>query len=220
MAFTSGDQRSFSDLQHVGVAVKHVGNGQNHVGILYRPGRGAPRMCHFANHLDLRDEPARSDYFWDDCGFLRDDAVNGKFMAARVRSIAQTKSLPYGIVVEGDCFAPDGTFIGFPQKGMGFTCASFIVAVFHSAGYYIVETDTWEQRSEDAAWQTLILDYLEEDGVDEDHIEEARKFVNGLRYRPEEVAAAVANDHSPISFADAVALAEDIKKLIQPDEIK
>ena len=217
MSFKLGAERPFSDLVSIGIAIKHIGSGQNHVGILYLRDE-EPRFCHLAFHFDLRDEPPQKDYYWDDCNSLVDDPVNGKLFIAKMIRVSEAKKvISYGFHFAGAPFAPDGNFIDFPEVGMGMTCATFVVAVFHSFGFPIVIGETWLGRNDDAAWQTGMISILERCGASKEHVEAAKDFVGAARYRPEEVAVAATHPEPPLSYGDALSLAAELKTLIQSE---
>lgn len=215
MNFRIGNLINCSEIGPVGVAIKRASHNQLHVGILYRIDSSL-RLCHLAWHHRLEDSPfmCNADYYLDDCGIFRDDSINAQVFAARMLTIAKTKQIPYGVAYAGSVFSGDGAFEGFPKFGMGLTCATFVIAVFHSAGYVIVDLDTWIGREEDAEWQERIIDTLERHGASSEHVEAARMQITGVRYRPDEVAAAAADGEPPLSFDRALKLAREIRQLL------
>jgi hypothetical protein len=217
MSFELGGERPFSELVSIGIAIKHMGGGQNHIGILYL--RDAePRFCHLAFHFDLKDEPPQEDFYWDDCNSLVDDPVNGKLFVAKMIRVSEAKRvISYGFHFAGAPFAPDGSFIAFPEAGMGMTCATFVIAVFHSFGFPIVVSQTWLPREDDAAWQTGMIRILERRSNWKQHAEAAKSFIGVARYRPEEVAVAATHPEPPLRYADALSLAAELKDLINAE---
>lgn len=99
---------------------------------------------------------------------------------------------------------------------MGLTCATFVVAFFHSLGWPIVELESWPNgREGDAEWQDAILNALLSSGASSQHIDTACEHIGVARYRPEEVAVAATCDDPPLNFSDADELARDLLAIIQ-----
>lgn len=214
MGFHRATERKYTELVNVGIAIKQVAGEQLHLGILYRIDKSDPRFCHLAWHYQLMDEPPQNDYYWDDCLFLIDDPVNAKIFSARMLTIAQSKRIiAYGIYHEGGVFTHDAKFIGFPDEGMGLTCASFVVAVFHSMGLPILQEKTWQSRGDDNIWQQKILKLLEE-RAGAAHVRAAKKYVGAFRMRPEEVAASATAENPPLDFKQADAAGKNLRSLI------
>lgn len=213
--YSLGSERNPSELYGIGIALKEISEGQLHIGILYRANDVPPTMCHLACHLDLKNEPARDDYFWADCEWLVNDYVNSKVIAAFLQKIAVHKSIiSYGIHHEGHPFEPDGSFVGFPDDGMGLTCATFVIAVFHSIGFGIAVSETWQSRDDDAEWQAMIVEGLKKIHGPSQHINAVEEHIGVARFRPEEVAAAATSADPPLEFEDAVKLAAQIKSTV------
>jgi hypothetical protein len=179
---------------------------QRHVGMIYRIDDSGPRFCHLAWHLTLTDEPLPANYCWGASGL---DPVNKAFMAAYVALLKQNASnVPYGIDFNGVYFDDQGRYIVQPI-GRGLTCATFILAVFARNGFELVKRDSWPERANDVQWQEQIIKVLTPYAGPE-HIEAIRTNVGAKRFRPEEVAAGVISENSPLDFSAAQALAQEI----------
>src|SRR5262249_11543054 len=128
--------------------------------------------------------------------------------AVMVAESANNPTLPYGFTFNSDCFAGDGSYQPM-EIGKGLTCATFVIALFHSAGFPIIKRETWKHRSEDAAWQKKILALLQGSASSE-HIKGATNDVGQFRYWPEEVAAAAVHNSPPLGFDECQVLAAEI----------
>ncbi len=95
--------------------------------------------------------------------------------------------------------------------GLGFTCATFVVAVFASHGIYLVDEDTWPERANDD-FQTWVVQTLRDPrwGATAEHIAGVESQVGGRRVRPSEVLGAGRDEQIPLSYADASAAAAEI----------
>jgi hypothetical protein len=138
----------------------------------------------------------------------RREFTNGRVFAVLISETARNPNIPYGFAFDENCFDNDGTYRPM-EIGKGLTCASFVIALFHSHGYPIVKLESWKMRSEDVAWQKKILDPLRRHATFE-HVNAASAYVGQFRYRPEEVAAAAVRAPPPLDFDESVRLATDI----------
>src|SRR5262249_3545344 len=156
MSFHSSAERQYNELSTVGIAIR--GQGQLHIGVLHRIDDDV-QLCHLRFHHDLVREPPEEGYYWEDCQIFCggvDRTANGRFFAISVAETANDPNIPYGFAFEENCFGNDGTYHAM-KIGQGLTCATFIIALFHCAGYPIVKLDTWKRRSEDSTFQNDIL---------------------------------------------------------------
>lgn len=117
--------------------------------------------------------------------------------------------VPYGFIPPtGPQFDPrNGGWLDQPQ-GAGLTCATYVMAVFRDfAGLEVVAMGTWESREpHDSEWQQRILDELTQDGqVGQEHLEQLKKHLGCVRFRPAEVAFAAASSPAalPLSYEQA-----------------
>jgi hypothetical protein len=169
-------------------------------------------MCHLAWHHRLRDEDLPADYQWGESGL---DPINRVFMAAYVSLLPQNASVvPYGITTYGPCFDEQGRYVDQPL-GFGLTCATFILDVYARRGFNLLREDQWPERADDALWQRLIIEALTTSGASAQHVEAMREHVGAPRFRPEEVAAGCISEEIPISFDDALTLAQEILQDLQ-----
>ncbi|MFC4338691.1 hypothetical protein [Cupriavidus numazuensis] len=83
--------------------------------------------------------------------------------------------------------------------GEGFTCASFVKAVFEVYAIRLLDTGDWPVRESDAPWQRYILQKLRETGGDPAKIAAQQPLIGQVaRLRPEEVlGAAIALSETP-----------------------
>lgn len=203
--------KSFDDVAYLGVVITETRADQFHVGILYRRDDGATRMCHLAWHHTLNsDDLPTSNYAWLQSGL---DDIDRKVARAVFAGINETKKLPipYSVVYQGIYFEPGTLRFMRGEPGAGLTCATFIMAIFDSLGIPLLANDTWRERPTDQAWREYILELLGQDTrVSPEHIAAQRAHSRDPRFRPEEVAAAVATSDRPIDFDTAISLGAQI----------
>ena len=203
----------------LGVSAKAVDTDQLHCGILYKLDDAPVRMAHLAWHFDLRDEAAPSDYFWTEVNL---DETNRRVLAAFASVIGSNEGgIPYGLDAAGAAFdRGTGEYID-PPIGKGLTCATFVVAVFGSYGFDLLNEDSWPNRECDTAWQEKIVGNLQANGASAEHIDAIRSDIGAKRFRPEEICRRFAGMADwPVQFADirpiAEAIREQVRAALQP----
>jgi hypothetical protein len=215
MSFSKFEELEMSPEQSVGVAIRVIDLTSHamHVGLLYAHSSGTVRFAHLAFHHDLRNDPAptRQDYLWSVCMWLADPAMKetAKFMANYIEAImTHAEEVDYGMNPSGVGFDASGQFYSLdPRRGL--TCATFISAVFQSAGFPIVSLTTWPLRASDATWQDHVLKMLSSNGL-EDRAKEIAEEEFAFRLTPAEAAAAASAVSVPLSYEAAVQLSEPL----------
>lgn len=208
-----------SEVEGLAIAVCRTGDTQLHVGLAYEHNEDSVVFCHLAWHHRLRhdlDPPAqphwsRSELYWKDVSL---HPINRKVVAAWLENLRHDSNrIPYGFDVRPPVFSEDGRYI--PQAlGKGMTCATFVVEVYRSTSFTLVDEGTWPNRpAEDAHWQAEILARLADGHAGQDHVDALRNDIGCIRIRPEEVASATLQDTLPASFESCRALAVQIKAL-------
>jgi hypothetical protein len=215
MPFQNSAAAPYDQLETVGIAIRwNAEYDQMHVGVLHRLDDDV-QLCHLKFHHMLAREAPDKGYFWADCGMFSGGegrASNGRYFAIFVADASHNPAIPFGYAFDENCFSNDGSYQPM-EIGKGLTCATFIIALFHSAGYPIIMLDTWRHRTEDVAWQKKTLDVLRLCATRE-HVDAASAYVSQFRYRPEEVAAAAVHPSPPLDFDESVRLASDILKTV------
>ena len=217
MAVLEPSERPFSEVQDVGVVIHKTNTGQ-HTGFLYRRDDGSVRVLHLAFHHELRDDEvleweARvrawfgADLRWAELGLPEDSKI--VFAAHLSQILLGNPQIPYGLDAGGTIFTADGKFVRGPV-GKGLTCATFIAAVLAGYGHPVV-MGNWPSRPEDKEWAEQIISMLE-GRANQEHIDAIKADIGASRYRPGEVVGAAVRPLPdwPVSFSDAVALAEEI----------
>lgn len=212
----SSQQRSFTEIRHVAVVIAVVRDGQQHSGILHKVEvLDEVGLAHLAWHNQLKNSAPKEAYLWIDPPI---PTLRARQVAARCRQIlrANNRGIPYAFSPPNDSFDDEtGGFLFGPTRA-GLTCASFVLAVFDSAGVRLANYTTWpQQRTGDVEWQQFIIEQLEEDGAEAEHIALVRNEIGAVRYRPEDVAGCAAADQLPCPFGIAEPLSQEILKQLQ-----
>ncbi len=123
------------------------------------------------------------------------------------------KRVPYAFRYSRSTFAFPGGAFQAGDKTFGLTCATFVLAMFSTAGVELLDEASWQHRAEDYAWQDDVLANLlprPDLAIPADEIEANRQALPCFRYRPEEVVAASQFTSRPVPMP----VAEQAGKMI------
>lgn len=184
---------------------------RRHLGIFYRTDDGALSLIHMGWHLDLNKISPDIRYCWIPCKGI--DPVVLETIADWLDIIweANGQYLPYSIrQYDANPFDMSGKLIK-RNAGDGFTCATFVLWVFHRAQLDLIDKSSWPHRLEDLKSKQWVINMLRKHNPEaEEHIiAQIEDIDSAIRFRPEEVAgvAAIYID-TPIQFDQAVDLGE------------
>lgn len=192
----------------LGVAIKNNGETR-HIGILLND-HGVGMILHLAWHKDVRFERVDPTYFWIPTGLPSEDvmAISEALVAAAANQ-PSLSSVSYSPLYEGSYFLGNSLHYVRNEPGHGLTCATFVLAVFDSFGYNLIDANQWPVRDEDEQWRDNVIENLKQHPRTstpqemEEHIRAILTHPSAIRFRPEEVAASVAATKLPMGFMDA-----------------
>ena len=212
----SNQQRPFTEVRHVAVAIAVYREGQQHTGILHKAENlDGVKLGHLEWHNRLKESDPNDSYLWVDPPI---PTRRARQVAARCREILRenARGIAYAFSPPNDCFdAETGHFLLGPSR-VGLTCATFVLAVFAAAGIRLAEYNSWPQkRPGDAEWQQFVIEQLEQGGAGDEHLALVKKEAGAVRYRPEDVAGCAASDQLPCSFTIAESLSQEILNQLQ-----
>lgn len=192
------------EIEDFAIAVRSINSEQNHIGIIYRTANKSLNILHLAFHCDLRNEHVSSKYFWiipklDPIEIFHQ--AKAKVIKTKCRLIWERfqSNISYGIEY-GLRFDDE---LNLKGNSAGFTCATFVLAVFDTCGVRLLDENTWKFRNEDLDWQKKIVDILCQEKASKKHIAKVQNEIGCARFRPEEVAVS--------SFFDLPAKFEEIE---------
>lgn len=199
-------ERQFCLDDEVGIAIQKTDFG-HHVGLFHRGAEGANSQLHLAWHHRLVVEPIVPP---GDGGFTLWSSIQIpkprlKLLSAQCRLVAQKNEagIAYGLTSPEGTIDEDGFFIP-TSAGAGLTCASFILAVFESARFILLNFDEWIEREDDKEWVAQIVALLRKTGASQEHIEGVENSP-AIRFRPSEVTGAAMGESYPATFCSATA---------------
>jgi hypothetical protein len=175
-------------------------DGARHTGVIYRDDFGNILLLHLAWNYALRNDALSTKYRWVETILPQREQ---KYIAGLCTLIAANNpEIPYGLDAAGFSFDPSNGKMTPGPQGKGFTCATFVLAIFESAGHVILLQDEWpDDANQD--WQLWVIDTLRKTGAPEDQIAAVERDVGCKRFSPEEVVASSTLDPWPISFCGA-----------------
>lgn len=209
------EQRAVAEINHVAIAICAVPSTseQRHIGILHKESDSSDvKLLHLGWHYDLRDNTPGSHYLWVDPAI---PTPRLRQVAARCRQVfrANPNSIPYAFSPSNDCFDDQTSKFLLGPTRHGLTCATFVLAVFETAGLRLAKHETWpDERAGDHEWQESIIADLENGTppASPEHIAAIRDEVGSVRIRPEEVAGAATVSELPADFNIAAERADEI----------
>jgi len=183
----------------------------HHTGVITRTASGVD-FIHLATHDRLIYESFDTTRY--PCWVVPElSDTDGRLIASlarRVVSAYHQGGLPYAIKKSAG-IANDGTVV-FGEGGAGFTCATFVLALFEGVNIQLIDDSDWQVLAEDVLWQGSIIELFRASGrVGEDHLRAQESNIGCFRFRPEDVAAAaMIADSSPNDFATIRPLAAEL----------
>jgi hypothetical protein len=123
-------------------------------------------------------------------------------MCRRVLDRNELYAIRFGFRFDSTRFNDDGEYV-LGENEVGLTCATFVLALFRSAGVELLRVREWPTRPDDEVRHNELIDSFASDRGDIEHINALQREVGVVRFRPEEVAAASAVPPHPCSFTDA-----------------
>jgi hypothetical protein len=89
----------------------------------------------------------------------------------------------------------------------GFTCSTFVMALFRSSKVQLLEQDQWKQRVDDVERQKRLVCLLKrkqkQGECSEEHVKAVESEIGCVRFSPLDIQAAAVSDRLPIGFNDA-----------------
>ena len=171
-----------------------------HTGIVYRDASGKAKQLDLAWHKKLRVLDCQASIGCAVPGF---DPTDEQFIALYCGKIARSypvRKLPYNLKVDNEVRFNAGGGVEVGEQYTGMSCATFVVAVFRSAGHPLIDTDGWPVATEeDREIQAKFVAYMRErnnpEEIKQADIIEAE--IGCPRVAPEEVAGACLEDQRP-----------------------
>ncbi|WP_343565498.1 hypothetical protein [Kiloniella sp. b19] len=209
---------NFDQVIELGVILQQYNEyDQRHIGILYKIDDKEARVSHLAWHMELKDEDVKefllkasekSTCVWFQSGLEDHERRLVSIALAGMAERGQLPGIPYSTLYSGKYFEEGTLQYVRDEVGAGLTCATFVMQVFESLGYPVVDVESWLDRPEDIDWQRMILEMLEHWGVKngvsiEEHVKAIREQPASCRFRPEEVAYCTTRDEIPVTYQEA-----------------
>jgi hypothetical protein len=212
----------------VGIVITLTVEGRFHVGLAYRRKDSEAQVLHLLFHAFLKSESIQESMFqanilktyWVQLDVDK-DRIFSVVKWCRKIALADLKIL-YGIYYNGGTFN-DESIIALAPGEVGWTCATFILALLKAAQIDLIDFSSWQERSnEDLEFHNYIVEGLKnlranrgEVVITKEHIEAVEKERGCIRIRPEEVTGACSKSTFPVSFNSASNSGAKIKQYYQ-----
>lgn len=167
-----------------------------HLGLAFSDETGDAKLLHLAWHKRLRVDTYPAENWL--VSVIQIPPLAASQAVALVRGMAErygnkhtAGGVDYGINLFAgkDAVSADGKYVPGPGCD-GFTCASLIAEVLRRVGFDLVNLATWTASPRNEAWGRAIVCMLRATDTHDAHVTKVESNINGLRLRPEEVAAA------------------------------
>lgn len=221
MIINSSSDKPFIDVDVVGIAIsRNHQHNQNHIAILYKYDdiEAEPLILHVATHHKFLKELPDSRYLWLDLSGDF-DSIDRAIICGHVQKIADANSIDsiqYGLDVNSKFIDSETGKFKSTMNNIGLTCGTFILEVFESCGFKLINWDSWpKNQKSDIKWQKKIIElvFSRLPDVPKDYLERQSKNIGNARFLPEEVAASTQLE-IPVNKAKVKKPALDIRKAL------
>jgi hypothetical protein len=203
------------NIQGVGIGLYKAAK---HIGLLCRDAAGTKlRFLHLAFHEDLREQDDTSKcVLWVEAKLEKEQADVVAAQARLIYSVHALGGIPFGFSPYSGYFGAKGA-IEWSAPGNGLTCSTFVLAVFDRAGIRLVNGETWPTgREDDIRIQREMIEHVRKRDASAAHLKGMKQDVGQVRFRPLEVAGALAAEVYPADFATAERLGAEILAMMEP----
>jgi hypothetical protein len=144
-------QKGFEELDRVGFAIRRPEPSQFHVGLLYKDAKKV-YLRHQCDHLVLKEDEPSCAYLWTDIAAL--SPLNKRLIANKM-SRAGGDKVPYGVGyrLNGNYLDKKTLKYLVTEPGAGLTCATYIIEVLETLGFFPFDRKNWLSTEHDTAWQ-------------------------------------------------------------------
>lgn len=211
---------SCSGVFSVVIGRENPSKNQQHIGFLYQDFNQQTKFLHLAWHRQLKNDIPSPKYFIVDDDFIDIEKVHFAAYCALVYA-KNENNISYNFDMDDSYFDDTGQFQKM-EEFSGLTCATFVLKIFASQGHHLVDFSTWKPQSKNKEWHLKMLGLLLK------YTDTSREFLSKLaikikygisRFKPEEVAAAVAlmqtspNSQKTLELTSKIILSEIISFL-------
>jgi hypothetical protein len=203
----------FMDSGHMAAAVVcRTDHGNLHAGLLHRRAGQHPGVLHLGWQDHLSEE-----WSWAKLWAVPETEPEKLRVAAGVcrrimRVYKKRRAFPYALAWLGSDFNSRGG-LRLKPGSKGLTCATFILAVFKTAGVELVLEEDWPIRTaDDRRFLELVAGF-----ATDEHLEVLRSEVEAgcRRIQPHEVVGACACTPLPAAFEPTKSAAEEVLRMLE-----
>jgi len=206
--------RAALPVDNVAVAAAGIYRDGAHIGVLHRADPATPvKFLHLCDHLVLKNEnPRPSMTAWIDPDIDSDVLELVTDWCRLIFDLHGSGKMPYGFS-SPEAFFDDGGNIR--KEGIGLTCATLVLAIFHQVGIKLIDYSTWPKLSRaDKKACGEMGEHIR--GNDLHQFHKLETDATKSRYRPLHVAGAVSADATrrPVRFRSAIQLGGKVRRML------
>jgi hypothetical protein len=163
----------------------------------------------FENNLGVRQLP--DEFFWTTVKLDPQEVLQIAVFVELVIEREKTYPLPYSFIYTPDGFDAAGRI----SQGVGFTCATFVVAIFDRLKFHVVDLASWRVRpKQDARFRDRIIRLANKLGYNE-LAARLKTEPYDFRLKPWELCGSAAHNRYPVRFCQAKKFAKVVSKLVR-----
>jgi hypothetical protein len=203
--------RAARDQCPIGIIAVAINNDNDipHSGIVYTNNSGGIVFCDLLLEGKLRVRKLPNHYYWTTAKL---DPIDALQIAAFVDLIVQRANAP----VRYSFIYPDGfDAVGRILNGAGFTCTTFVSAIFDHFQFHIVDLATWRVRPiQDAKFRAQVIKLAADNGLHH-AAAQLKEEPAYFRLKPWELFGSATHSRYPVRFCQAKKLAKIVTKLVR-----
>ena len=182
------------------IVIKMIAGTRRHLGVVYSDDNTAFSVLHLAWHHVLLNDPWDND--WMVCGIaLHSTRLQQLASMCRIVWESNGNEVPYAFSPPAGGIDSDTGLVVLGPTRYGFTCSSFVIALFDAISAPIVAISSWPvDRPGDREFQEFVVSMLKR-GATHEHVKNVQSEIGTVRFRPEEVAAAAEHNPHPAHFS-------------------
>jgi hypothetical protein len=202
-----------------------------HCGLTYPTSSGLVEICDVRSDFDLRSIPVPDHYYWTAVQLLEHEIEAVAELLEMVLK-ENPKGFPYSRLYSPDALDVHGKL----RSGAGFTCSTYVLAIFDALSLPFVDVATWQTRPEDNDLRDSFLEdrYFKPQRLLASGVLDtvtartiARAMISDsaavhiqfeepdFRVKPDEVCGAATIEKYPVQFKQAINAAKRVARRIK-----
>lgn len=209
--------KNTSDIRWLAVVIQENQDCSFHAGIAYRDEDSTVFFIDQAGHMWFRNRACREYGVFSIPNLKEEDAQYLAGFCGRIARAHRNGRIPYSFQFDPDLLFDVNTGrLSTTDSGAGFSCSTFVAAVFRSSGINLIRETTWPRDAlpEDIEARQSVLDAMVASGQPEliSRANELKSQIRTRRITPQQVAGACLQHRLPCGFRCATENGHQIAK--------